>query len=196
MRLNKQIKTKIIEAAVEGAIKKRIAQLKDMESALADAIYSDQFGRHAEYMGKAPEGFFVAKRSFQLYIRAADKGRSPIPYDNDERPYRCDSSVTMTATRRMPYTSLQGIYLDHDHPLAIEARAIMDKHKRLWTGKKELQQQIAAMVNSHYTTERLLETWPEAAPYIPKPPVTENRLPAVTADQINHRIACVAAGNC
>lgn len=196
MRLNKQIKSKIIDAAVEGAIKKRISQLKEMESALADAIYSDQFGGHSAYMDKAPDGFFVAKRSFQLYIRLADKKRSTMPYDNEEYPYRCNNDITMTATRRLPYTALQGIYLDHDHPLAIKAKAIMTKHKQLWTGKKELQQQIAAMVNSHYTTERLLETWPECATYIPKPPATEQKLPAVTADQINNKIACLATGTC
>lgn len=196
MRLNKQIKSKIIDAAVDGAIKKRIATLKDEELALADAIYMDQFGEHANYMGNAPEGFFVEKRSLQLYIRPTDKKHSPLPYHTDENPYRCTTGINMTKTRRVPYTALQGIYLDHDHPLAIKAKAIMTKHKQLWTGKKELQQQIAAMVNSHYTTERLLETWPECATYIPKPPATEKKLPAVTADQINNKIACLATGTC
>ncbi|WNO24197.1 hypothetical protein Scuro_36 [Acinetobacter phage Scuro] len=66
------------------------------------------------------------------------------------------------------FKSTQFMQYDADHEFTQEYRSICNDAKDLETKEKVLRETVKATLDSFYTTERLLEEWPEAKDLIPK----------------------------
>lgn len=174
----------IVRRAVADTLAKRKAALERREHALFDRLLRNYLGKHRAAFQSLPPRFcqstnYVATNAGGLTIRVhrADAVPAPERFGNG---YSIPAELTFEAGTRM----------------CRDLQKMAEQREDLKSDERALEREIAAVVNRFTTLRKLLETWPQARPYVPEALLqdTKANLPAVPVDQLNARMAAARKG--
>lgn len=187
MRLNKELRTKIVENAYKASpIPEAEKALTARSMALAEKIRIYSFGEKCDISEnlealrkelkllmtkRIGEGAFKIsegdefKKSTSKYVDFGEKEYVAIRLDGALESDVMGVSETISkwwghGGRRMKFAA--------DHEFTQEYRSIINDAKDLKTQAEVLRNTVQAAVDSFTTVEKLVEHWPECAPLIPK----------------------------
>lgn len=135
---------------------------------LAERIYRDVLGDSIEKMASLPEGWLPELYSIHVSFGSA---------------YDC---IRLLESRRVPHSRTKGAFAAYDarHHFTDEWQGIRDDRKSLYAERDRVRSQLAAVLASVSTINKLVEVWPEAAPFVPTGKASSN-LPAVDFKSLN-----------
>ena len=172
MRLTKEIKRNIREAAVKAAMAKKTAALKKRAADLGDRVYEDYYGVYLQTISKLPETFFNRHEEADLEWRTDRRHTLRVemsrcrPFAAIHRPY-----YTPTVELTRPDFIAAATKLKEDW----KAFAVLEN---------ELRSKIQGLLAPITTLKRLREIWPEGEPFFPGEQTIVNA-PMVVADEVN-----------
>jgi len=207
-RLGKQMKEDIIDAVANDLHDARNDDLLKLENVLANQILDQEIGAvNMKKMASLPANYFQTTTTIDVKVKQTAKEKKDKKEDGIKMPrfiisswkhdprYKFDNGygsndINMGKARIVPQGLMYGdIVLEKKDPLLL---ALQKYQKDRQVFAKEVLAAIAGvntMVESVTTVKKLLEVWPEATRYIPKPEVVA-KLPTVRAEDVNKLITC------
>lgn len=185
MRLNKEIRQKMIDKAYElSAIPQARKELTKRSIALSEAVRLDGLGgknvdnnlRAAEkeikmLLGKRdiPDGFndFSFKRSDYALALFGETNQT-LHFHGSLRIDRENVIQSDSSAEYRKFATCDRQEYGHDHALTIEYESLVNEAKKLKEDEEILRAKVGGAVFSFSSTEKLIEHWPEAAALIPK----------------------------
>ncbi|WVR18318.1 nucleotide modification associated domain 5 [Bordetella phage PY223] len=158
MRLTKEMRENIIEAAMRKAFKARDDAHDKATTALADALYNYTHGEAEKIAKKLPQGWIDARNN--IGIKAAGFGWR----NNDLKNY----SLKLSKARPFPAYGNRDIPVGGAHPLNEQAQDVAEEFQTIKRDKDALRAKLSALVWSVTTVPRLLEAWPECEQFLPQ----------------------------
>jgi hypothetical protein len=157
-KLNKDMREKIVKAAMAETFAKRKENVTTMEHELAGAVRRTVLGtKTLELLDALPDG--IAPTRNKLSVKIAGSYQD-LKLGSDERfPDRVANYSGTTCLD----------VFDGGHPLAEQYEAFMAETTKLKTDMKSIEARLMALVSSYSTVERLIEAWPDGEKFIPKP---------------------------
>lgn len=163
------------------------------QSAFALRVYDDLFDVKTQAaMHALPEGWLPAAESIGAQFGYhGGNGRfvrlyfSGYVYGDLSRVR--DKSDNAIVVRRVPASKEHGcakVY-DSSHKLSIEFDRIRDRTKKIRENIATAKQSVTAALAAVTTVKRLIETWPEIAPFASKYETEKPQLPALPTHQLN-----------
>ena len=196
MKLNKEIRQKIIENAMEKAgFTKRLKSIVQSRAEWAEKVRVESLGGKEkineldalqlslnELYAQVPEKLRNQSPKIRIDYEMENlnvAGLRPTCYFNGELD-RCLPHVEKIAVRN--YVLLA------DNPLTEEFHKIHETQETYNQDWDTLFHQVKAVVDSVSTTERLLKVWPESVELIPESAAPRSSLPAVQISELNSLI--------
>lgn len=176
MRLNKNIKERIVRTMLSRAFDERELRLKKQKVAFAMRVYNDTFPlKERKLMASLPEGWLA-----EVPWKTAGFGYSTV-------------TLTFDPAVRMPRSHTQRPRLNSyavDHPFTADFEALEAEEKALLEEKKSAMRAANAVLDSVTTIARAKEAWPEASSIIDKAcgdaaATQKVMLPAVNMSEVN-----------
>lgn len=196
VRLTNDIRSTIVNALMEHKFDGEVAGLCAERAAIAAAVYDTHYKRDLKRINDLPEGWlrtdddisFEAsgtKRQYQFSGKIYGN-RWTERWGNDICDFKSNNVITLVYRRFRAddHGNTVAVY-DANHPIA-EA---VEKHEargealaeRIRTARKS----AAATMGQFTTSEKLIEAWPEIAPFIPAQAAPKPSLPAVPVSHLN-----------
>lgn len=176
----------ILHAILAHRFAKEAAQICIAYRRLAEQLYHRKYNVHAQVaMNALGDGWLPEDTSFRVQLGGA-YWEADFNYCG-VRGVR-GSDLPETARYRFLARDVNGnrclLALEAGDPLTIEYECIVARHMEHDARREEASSKINAVLASVTTTARLLEVWPEIAPFLPGPPSVHN-LPAPRVDELN-----------
>lgn len=186
-RLTKQIRAKIVESASKGVFAIELKQIENRLQEIGDKLFWKHIIKPEQYavVEKLPADFFVRLDQIACYLGAAgEKAKRRV--------------IPMTEMRRFPaWAGMHSCPTITDIGLTREIEKIESEKGAVEANKKEIVQQIKAVVQSVSTVKRLLEVWPECEAFIPDEVRADNdgkQLPMILVANLNAAMLKAGAG--
>lgn len=188
MRLTKEIKNKIVDAAVHDTMAPLLNAHKKSGGILGLMVYNRYYDAYVQDMKRLPAEFFVYRDSIRVYVPAPtetrpDNVRSFIINLSESKPFAAvhEPSYSLPELREI------------GSPALIEKLKAWDRRgDELLTRHRGLRSEIRALVDGCSTLKKLEEAWPEGRIWFPSEGAIENA-PAVTARGVVDMIAKIKA---
>lgn len=185
-RLTNDIRNSIVMDLLRHRFKDRIEALYADRAALAQAIYEEAFSaEHRKKMAALPEGWLAEVSSINARL-----GAEYCSYDFSGSLYGDINTIvsnTKKEVRRFPYSRRNDCVVSFDatHKLAAESDRVNSERKSLSDDIEKAKRAAEAAVNAVSTVKRLVEVWPEVAPFAAEYNTEKPQLPAVQTAQLN-----------
>lgn len=176
-RLTTTLRGEILAAAMKGAYDNVKAQIDDKMIEFSERVYRSLVTEEQERaMGRLPHGFFNLSDTKSARI-----------YPSDGTSSRRYTGLKFKKERRLPaFCSGYNDVTINDDAIHAAYLAIEKEYDALKEKREELRVQIAGVLESVNTVQKLLEVWPEAEPFIPEYVfVKKAALPALVTDALN-----------
>jgi hypothetical protein len=173
IRLTNELRTRIVSALLKDVFGTREERAKKVESDLAAKVLNWHIGdKNLALMKQLPATYFMSES--HINVRATD----------------VTSGLDSTEGFRVPAELQYGrwIELPATHGMWKEIRASEAELEAISVARVEVNQKANGLLAGVNTVSKLLETWPEAAAYLPTFAEKTN-LPAVRAEELNGMIA-------
>ena len=185
-RLNIDNRNAIIKDALTHRFNDEIKELVDMRAAFASAVYDDICKKaDRQKMAELPEGWVpetdnIAVQFGSDFTRIYFDGHL---YGDLARA----TTYKRTDKRRVLAKHSSGCAKAYDatHKLASENSRLKAKEQDLKNAYKEASRSMMTALNAVTTVKRLIETWPEIAPFASKHETGKPALPALPTGQLN-----------
>lgn len=197
MRLNKEIKTQIVRAAVTHALKHVQEGLHYKCQILAEQVRVEAFGGV-----EAEKSFNVLNESIKLRTKPDHFRQHNTKFlDTDITfnfngmkfclPYRgiwkelLDGTKVEDVYKLSPFRDWHDIFVLGNTVLGKKVVRFYQEVEKFNSKKEEIEGQVLAVVNSCTTVKKLLEVWPEGEQFIPAKQAIAAKPPAIETDALN-----------
>lgn len=198
-RLTNDLRDTIASDILRHRFNEQVDALIADRAALADAIYNDIYRKSdREKMEALPKGWLPEETNIGVQF-----GSSSSRYENVEfnghfygklgalRTKREDERVT----RRVPHKHRSGcakVY-EETHKLALRHQELDARWSAMKAEFDAASRQIMAALASVSTIKRLIEVWPEVAPFASKHEDAPRQLPSVPTEKLNEMLGLPVA---
>lgn len=192
--LNKVSRAKIVTALLEHKFAAPIVALTQQRAALAQAVYEDIYSTAQRQMMTAlPSGWLPTESCVTVKFAAS---HARIHFDGS---FNSTPSYSETLRRLTPRTDgtharlfayqdsrggLNKVY-DANHSLAVRYAEIDGDARKLAEQIAQAEAVATQAVNRFNSVARLVDSWPEIAPFVPQSAGTVPNLPAMVAADLN-----------
>lgn len=186
-RLTKEIKESITKALIAHRFTAPVKKLYEDRAALAKAVYNDVYSRaDREKMAALPDGWLPTVDQFHVYF-----GTSYTSVYANGHVYG-DLVNVASPDRDVPVFRIQSRHkggclkkYDGAHKLTIEHERLQGSFADLVKEVDMAKRSAMAAMSSVGTIKRLIEVWPEVAPFAKKFEGERPQLPALQTDKLN-----------
>ena len=183
-KLNKDMRAKIVRAALADTFAGRNAKVVEMEHNLAAAVRVETLGpKMLALLDSLPDGVAPTKSNLSVKLGGSftELGLSA--------PERFPDALANSYSNG---TSCLGVF-DGGHPLAEQYETFMAARTKIKEDREALNAKLNVLVNAYSTVERLVEAWPEAEQFIPKPKCMGMAVPMVHVSDVIAAMASAKA---
>lgn len=186
-RLTKEIREAITKDLVRHRFEDAVKKVYEQRAALADAVYRDLYTKaQRDQMDSLPAGMLPEDDDLSVRFGTSHTNVyfSGFTYGDLNKVV---SAVRAGSARRMFYKHKSGCVKDYlaTHKLSIENDRLMGVVADLVKDIDAARRVSMAAMASVGTVKRLVEAWPEVAPFARKFDTEKPRLPMVQTDQLN-----------
>lgn len=176
MKLSKAVREQIISAAMSAAFKERYKGHDINTRALADALFTQEYGKAETIAKKLPAGWVSRKSNITIQCDGFGWNKLSIKH----------SCLPLSSNRLGPQFHSE-VKVDHSHKLYKHAAALAAEYAELESDREQLHSKLSALVYSANTVARLLELWPEAQLFMPQQMASGSTalVPVGLADEVN-----------
>jgi hypothetical protein len=157
MRLTKEMRNEMINAVLEHRFGSAKQALLDREHDLAESVLFEALGRERyDLLTSVPKGWLGTLGYLNFVLESGE-----------------NHTLHFAETKPLPYyiwhgSSDDGDYLVVKGNMAARVQKLMDDYDAHEDARRKARDQVRAAVYSYTTVERLLEEWPEIAPFVPR----------------------------
>lgn len=191
-RLNAEVRYDIVNAAIKHAFAVKIEALRADHEALALAIYNACYPPAVQKrMNDLPKSWLPTRSILTIRVGSDDHqfmlSGSEARYGGRGEFPDFHIKDAKDVYKRVPYGDHSGTIkvFDHNHEIAEPIAKFVQKRQVLYDELCAARNKTAATVNTFYTSEKLVEAWPEIAPFIPANMKPTVQLPAVPTADLN-----------
>lgn len=188
-RLTTSIRNAIANAVMKHRYEATVSALIDEKAAFAVNVYEDLYSKSTrDKMNALPEGWLPSSDNVavqfgasyeRIYFNGYTYGKLVSVIASEDR--RKDGGLRLLGKHAHGCAKVY----DATHPLSIAHSNLESKERRLKTEFEETRLQVEAALNAVTTTKRLIETWPEIAPFASQFDDEKPQLPAIPTQQLN-----------
>lgn len=190
MRLTNEMRDIIAKRVLTHRFEKSLLEFYERRAALAKSVYDDVFteGMQAD-MRKLPEGWLPRCSTIKIQF-----GVTGSAYDEMHFNGVIHNSMTRYIKKR-PDTICKLLpfrFRDHcvrvyndDHMLAQSWQDLQDQHGNLHSNIKMAERQMEQALGRASSIKKLLELWPEMAPFVQDFLTQKTSVPAIPTAQLN-----------
>lgn len=180
MKLTNLTRRHIRERILEHKFRGWNEKFAKRKAALAEAIYKDVFSaKERKLMASLPDGWLPEVNSIK------------VEFDGQGRRVRFDEPKRMPQSAAIGYDPVKSYAADH--PLCRKWVALGDEEVDRQKERAELENKLNAILWSVSTTEKLVEVWPEAAPFLEKVEAAKINPPPIDVSDLNSALGLKAA---
>jgi len=182
-----QICREVLQHRFSAEVEKLIAD----RAAFADRVYNDVFSKSArEKMAALPDGWLPEESNIGVQFGSGSSFER-LSFDGSfygelRNAVKDDGAEKEAVHRRIPYR-LRGCAkaYEPDHKLSVAFDALEARMKDLKKQFYEARATVNSALLNVTTLNKLVETWPEVAPFIARFNAAPVKLPAIPTDQLN-----------
>jgi hypothetical protein len=153
VRLNDNVRRKILERLATHSFGKRRESVRKEQSELGDAVYDVLYPKDVKrQMRKLPEGFLEKYDHVQVSFAGT------VDHVSFTEP-------RLLAARHTEFGAT-AFYFADDHPLTQRHADLVKVKEDLAREEEDALRQARAVVNHSYTVKQLLAAWPECRPFV------------------------------
>lgn len=185
-RLTTEIRNEIAKAALAHRFGDDVRKLTDKKAEFAASVYADIYSKaNRQKMAELPDGWLFEAADIDIkfgvtFTRLSFRGHISAPLSKATQYKRQD-------VVRIPAKDKSGCVKAYEatHKLSAEHDRIEAEERSLRVSYSEAAKQIEAALASVSTIKRLVETWPEIAPFAARFNDAKVNLPALPTEQLN-----------
>lgn len=189
-RLDNVIRNDIRFALLRHRFEPTIKDIKKRHCELAMKFYEDIFKDDIKAMKRIPDGW-LPKHD---YISFTISGQRDLFYFNGRNCFSNSDHVILGINNKIPEIRQSQLFPDSfnpknypiSHPLAIERAKLIQEKDTLDEQVRDAAAYAKTVMASVTTVSRLLEVWPDVAPFVPKlEEVRVANLPSIPIEKLN-----------
>jgi hypothetical protein len=198
-RLTNELRDKIAADILRHRFTEQVDALIADRAVFADAIYTDIFRKSdREKMAALPKGWLPEETSIGAQFGEASGRYENVNFNGFFYGKLSGLRTTRegeTVTRRVPYKHRTGCAKVYDdaHKLTQRHMELSDRLTTLTEEYSAAKRQTMAALHSASTIKRLVEAWPEVAPFTAKYENAPSQLPSVPVAKLNEMLGLPVA---
>lgn len=199
-RLTNDLRDTIASDILRHRFSEQVDALIADRAAFAEAVYCDIYRKaDREKMEALPKGWLPECSKVGVQFGSTGRSYETVSFDGSFYgplgSMRTRVKDAPSSDRRMQNRHAHGcakVY-DDQHKLSIRHQELADRHSALKADFETAKRQTMAALASVSTIKRLIEAWPEVAPFATKHEAAPRQLPSVPTEKLNEMLGLPVA---
>lgn len=192
MRLTNDYREKLNRRVLAYRFQSVYDQLCDDYATLANDVYLDVYDNatRQHIMDKIPQGWLP--KDHKIHVRFGGTYHAMLSFCPNiygvALSYK--GKVKHTSSRVFPAKDIGSCLklYSQGHPFVVRYLSLQEREEKLRDDYRNAKKQVSVVLGSVRTVKRLLEVWPEVAPFLDEFDTKPNKLPAVNVAKVNENL--------